>query len=312
LQVEVSEIGGENRTNQVYYPHNYDYDKYIYQRMLNGGSWTAWAKIWRGGTGDGSGLVSEAVIKSVTGTNVANLVYGNMADNDQFRIRIGGTGSNSGYAEIATADDGTEPIYVRQYTGVFSSLLRTLTLLDGSGNTSIPGELFADGGVQVSGNHTGMYNGNADSFSQYGNNLKLQSWFGIGMAPSISGSPVPYGEYSHWFNTRDGNAGMRGTLTQNSDIRLKENVEVIQDALTKTCSLRGIVYDRKDGGGRSTGVIAQEVQAVLPEAVTAQEDEMKTLSVAYGNMVGLLIEAIKELKEEVDSLKAEVSILKSA
>jgi hypothetical protein len=64
-----------------------------------------------------------------------------MADNDQARILVGGTGSNAGYLEIATADDGTEPIYVRQYTGVFSSLTRTLTLLDGSGNSNFPGSV---------------------------------------------------------------------------------------------------------------------------------------------------------------------------
>ena len=56
--------------------------------------------------------------------------------------RIGGSGSgNNGWAEIATADDGNEPIYVRQYTGVFSSVVRTLTLLDGSGNTTFPGNV---------------------------------------------------------------------------------------------------------------------------------------------------------------------------
>jgi hypothetical protein len=74
-----------------------------------------------------------------------------MADNDQFRILVGGTATNAGYAEIATADDGTEPIYVRQYTGVFSSLTRTATLLDGSGNTSFPGTVSAT----FSGNLTG-------------------------------------------------------------------------------------------------------------------------------------------------------------
>ena len=57
-----------------------------------------------------------------------------MADNDVFRILVGGTASNSGYAEIATADDGTEPIYVRQYSGVFTSLVRTATLLDEATN----------------------------------------------------------------------------------------------------------------------------------------------------------------------------------
>ena len=68
-----------------------------------------------------------------------------MADNDHFRILVGGTGSNAGFAEIATADDATEPIYVRQYTGVFGTLVRTFTLLDGSGNTVIPQSLYIGG-----------------------------------------------------------------------------------------------------------------------------------------------------------------------
>ena len=102
----------------------------------------------------------------MTGTNSADLVYGNMADNDQFRIRVGGTATNAGFVEIATADDGTEPIYVRQYTGVFSSLARTATLLDGSGNTSFPGTVTANGtlltgntGSVTSVNGTGTVNG---------------------------------------------------------------------------------------------------------------------------------------------------------
>lgn len=85
---------------------------------------------------------SAGVSLTLSGGNDANLVYAAIADNDFFRIRVGGT-SNAGWAEIATADDGTEPIYVRQYTGVFSSLTRTATLLDGSGNTSFPGTVTA-------------------------------------------------------------------------------------------------------------------------------------------------------------------------
>jgi hypothetical protein len=81
---------------------------------------------------------------NVTGANVKDVVYATIADNDYFRIRVGGTASNAGYAEIATADDGTEPIYVRQYTGAFSTLTRTATLLDGSGNTTFPGSVTAD------------------------------------------------------------------------------------------------------------------------------------------------------------------------
>ena len=85
-----------------------------------------------------------------------------MADNDQFRILVGGASSNSGFAEIATADDGTEPIYVRQYTGVFSSLARTATLLDGSGNTSFPGTVTAS-------TFSGSLSGNAST--AYGLNI---------------------------------------------------------------------------------------------------------------------------------------------
>lgn len=70
------------------------------------------------------------------------LVKACMALNDFFRIGVGGD-NNGGYAEIATADDGNEPIVVRQYTGVFQNLIRTLTLLDGNGNTEFPGEVWA-------------------------------------------------------------------------------------------------------------------------------------------------------------------------
>src|SRR5574344_1030225 len=73
----------------------------------------------------------------------ATLVSSTMAANDFFRIITGGASNNDGYAEISTADDATEPIYVRQYTGVFTSLTRTATLLDGGGNTSFPGTVTA-------------------------------------------------------------------------------------------------------------------------------------------------------------------------
>lgn len=244
-----------------------------------------------------------------------DLVYGTVAGDDFFRLRISSPGTDLGEVEIATADNGSEPIHVRQYTGEFTSAVRTLTLLNEYGLTKVPLGVdctngFCEPAAGAVGN--GISGGNGDNCTSTVNNLRISSWFGVGFSPSVSGQSVPYMEYSHWFNTRDGNAGMRGALSQNSDARLKENIAVIPDALAKVQTLRGITYDRKDGGGRLTGVIAQEVQAVLPEAVTVAEDEMKTLSVTYGNMVGLLIEAIKELKGEVDSLKTEVLQLKSA
>lgn len=65
-------------------------------------------------------------------------IQGTVGDNDVWRIKGGATAYNSGYLEIATGDDGDEPIYVRQYTGIFSTIKRTLTLLDANGFTHFP------------------------------------------------------------------------------------------------------------------------------------------------------------------------------
>ena len=94
------------------------------------------------------GVNGTIYFQGMSGGNEHNLLYQQMADNDLFRIRCGGP-SNQGWVEIATADDGTEPIYVRQYTGEFASVTRTLTLLDGSGNTICPGNLLTYGGITM-------------------------------------------------------------------------------------------------------------------------------------------------------------------
>ena len=95
-----------------------------------------------------------------------------------------------------------------------------------------------------------------------------------------------------------------GNVAAYSDINLKENIEVIPNALEKVSAIRGVTYDRKDlEGARHAGVIAQEVEAVLPEVVMTDDNGVK--SVAYGNLVGLLIEAVKELKAEVETLRKE-------
>lgn len=86
-------------------------------------------------------------------------IYGSVGDNDGWRI-VGLGGSNAGSLEIATDDDGNEPIYVRQYSGGGSSagfvtVARTLTLLDGNGNTTIPGSLNLSSTVDAAGGTAG-------------------------------------------------------------------------------------------------------------------------------------------------------------
>ena len=99
-----------------------------------------------------------------------------------------------------------------------------------------------------------------------------------------------------------------------SDIRRKENIEVIPNALEKVKTLDGITFNFKDRPGeKMTGVIAQQVMEVLPEAVYEHEtmEKEQTYAVHYGNMVGLLIESIKEQQKQIDELKEEVSSLRS-
>ena len=93
-----------------------------------------------------------------------------------------------------------------------------------------------------------------------------------------------------------------------SDINLKENIEVIPDALDKVSQLRGITFNYKDDPDyRTTGLIAQEVEKVLPgvvyEASHIDEDAEPYKALRYGNVVGLLVEAIKELQDRIVELE---------
>ena len=95
-----------------------------------------------------------------------------------------------------------------------------------------------------------------------------------------------------------------GTVTANSDERLKENVKTIDDALSKVRSLRGVEYDHKKTRDHCLGLIAQEVEEVIPDVV--YEDALGTKSVAYQNIVALLIEAVKDQQRQIDELKRQL------
>lgn len=89
-----------------------------------------------------------------------------------------------------------------------------------------------------------------------------------------------------------------GDVTAFSDARLKTNVKTVSDALDRVRKLRGVTFTRRDTGSRGIGLIAQELAPIVPEAVKTHDDGH--MSVAYGNLVGLLIEAVKELADLSD------------
>jgi hypothetical protein len=105
------------------------------------------------------------------------------------------------------------------------------------------------------------------------------------------------------FDTGAGDFTATGNINSLSDRRVKENIETITGALDKVLAIRGVSYNKIGSERHEVGVIAQEVEQILPEVVTTAEDETGTKSVSYGNIVGVLVEAIKELKAEIEELK---------
>ncbi|WP_324075470.1 MAG: tail fiber domain-containing protein [Erythrobacter sp.] len=94
-----------------------------------------------------------------------------------------------------------------------------------------------------------------------------------------------------------------GDITAYSDGRLKTDIETITGALDRVRKLRGVTFSRRETGNRGVGLIAQELALIVPEAVMTHEDGL--LSVAYGNLVGVLIEAVKDLADKVERLEAQ-------
>ena len=96
--------------------------------------------------------------------------------NDYGRIAFGGTAENAGWMEIASCDDGNEPIYARQYTGVFTTIKRTATLLDASGNTSFPGSVTSVRHISTVGTGTQPYQCNSTTLNTNLNADLLDNW----------------------------------------------------------------------------------------------------------------------------------------
>ena len=144
---------------------------------------------------------------------VGELVKAKMGDNDAFRIAVGGS-ANNGWVELATADDGTESIYVRQYADAkidgFVTPTRTATLLDGSGNTSFPGKVTAP-------NFIGSLNGNAATAT------KLQTPRTLALTGKASGSTTFDGSANASINVTSVNADTASKLSTARKINITGN-----------------------------------------------------------------------------------------
>jgi len=210
---------------------------------------------------------------------------------------IGGNGSSTGpNGTIINYQNATYP-YTNKYNSTYGSpgtngYLVIESIITGSqfpalvvtGNETLTGNLQVNGNVGVTGN------------LQLNGNEIVTGTLTVG-SPS---SGATAGGIS-----AQGDIRTDGNVTAYSDIRVKENIINIDSALEKVLKLRGVYYTRKDreDSRRNVGVIAQEVEDILPEVVFTDDSEDKNKSVAYGNIIALLIEAIKEQNEQIKKLQ---------
>tara|TARA_Y100000385_G_scaffold163416_1_gene169353 strand:+ start:683 stop:2146 length:1464 start_codon:yes stop_codon:yes gene_type:complete len=296
--------------------------------------WGGWSngavknKIWHAGNdGSGSGLDADTVDGFNTSTGESNSTIavrtGNGYLHAQYFNGLGTfstTGANSGMARF-TGTNGSDT-YGRSYSAAAAGLL----IGQSGGMSDIRTDLVVHGsyrdhgmfGTYVS-TKTAQIWSMGTAYRNHASGTNFGNLYGLAYkhTNNSTGGTMASGHQMVWCQNGSPKAAMgtniwtSGNVTAYSDIRVKTNIEHIPNALDKVCQLNGYTFDRTDvtfdDHGepetpiRQTGVIAQEVLKVLPEAVMGDEDGH--YSVAYGNMVGLLIEAVKELKAEVEELK---------
>ena len=244
------------------------------------GSWTSWAQAWtQVNDGSGSGLDADLL----DGQQGSSFLRSNAADTFTGTLTMG--------TQLALVANN----YGRGVFGLYSATRYQHVWSMGT-----------------------AYKTN-DSGTSYGNMYGLtytHTNVGTGTNQAISGLSHQLQHRTNGTLTAAIGSGIwtSGNVTAYSDIAVKTNLVKIPDALEKVCSINGYTYERTDYVKdledpeapdvlRQAGVVAQEVEKILPEVVSGKDGNK---AVAYGNMVALMIEAIKELKAEVDDLKTQL------
>lgn len=267
-----------------------------------------------GGTGKSSYAIGDILYASANNalSTLGAVAYGNI-------LISNGTNTAPSWGKLNLQDHTTGTLGVgRGGTGVTS----ISGLVKGNGTNSFSAAIagtdyaaashshpyLSDAGGTLSGSLT--VNGNISTNAINGTSLNITSG-----APTIWMYDTDQADFAMQVNSnlwyilnqggsgiltvdQSGNVTANGNVTAYSDRRLKTNIEPITNALSKVCALTGVYFDRD--GKRGLGLIAQDTQKVVPEVV---QENKKYLSLAYGNLVGLLVESIKELKAEIETLK---------
>ena len=186
-----------------------------------------------------------------------------------------------------------------------SSFLRSDTGDNADGDITFnggAGAITLTAGSDIRGNH-GTWTGESNKIQWHSNHLYMATASNHYFRSSSGSTRLTVDS--------SGNLTASGNVTAYSDERLKKDIVTIDNSIDKIKAMRGVYYKEIETDRLRTGVIAQEVEKVLPEVVMDVEETnpetgetTSTKSVDYGNMVGLLIEAIKEQQDEIERLRA--------
>ena len=256
----------------------------------------------------GGGTSGTVTLNMATG-GIGSGTYGSTADGTKIdTITVDAYGRVTAVATGATGD------------GTFDGLSGKTS---GTGDYSTSGDLVAgrgSGSIAMTindgyGNSNVAFNHQDGTPDQNGNAARI-----VVNTDATTGASIIFGVKSNVtggvavgvtniMTITESGVSVTGDITSSSDERIKENIQPITDALSKVQQINGVSFNWKESGDPSIGVIAQNVESIIPEVVSENREGTKT--VAYGNMVGLLIEAIKEQQASIEKLEARVAELEA-
>jgi hypothetical protein len=254
----------------------------------------------------GSAAITEAELEILDGATVTtaelNILDGVTATASELNIMDGVTSTT---AELNILDGVTSSTAELNILDGVTSSTAELNILDGV--TSSTAELNILDGVTATASELNIMDGVTattaelnilDGVTSTASELNLVDGITAGTVSASKAVIVDSNKDASGFRNVTATGTVQGAeVTATSDERLKSDIKTIDNALDKVMNMRGVSYTKQAEKG--VGVIAQEIEKVLPEVVT--DGEYK--SVAYGNIVGVLIEAIKEQQKQIDELK---------
>lgn len=288
--------------------------------------------------GRGSGDTNYMAINNVSGSNVFKVYSGGNVHlnsgakfffngTSNYGVGAGGHNYNSVYADTLESGISTDPLELVYYqgrgvnigSGASKNLGAAAIKLGGADNTVESGYMLH---LESTGDAAILLEADTDNvtetdnpkirFRQDGGAVEAQIMltsdndFLIDHIYTANNILFGFNGVTKGTMTNAGNLTMTGNVTAYSDERLKTNIETLDPK--KTLQMRGVSFEKE--GVKGSGVIAQELEKVAPELVLTNDDEMKTKSVAYGNLVGYLIETIKEQQKDIEYMKSEIKTLK--